>query len=209
MARPTKYKEHVRAAREWLGRAEDSLEQEDHIRGDLDVMLAQAELQRAQETEEGRVRRRWLGRLLPAGAAALVAALVWGLWPSVPAPLIERPSVMPAAEPGEAGSASVPAAAATPMAIESSTVRPMTAEIVSPTVSPMTAEIVSPTVSPMTAEISSVVEEPSSVEVPISEKAADMEPLPQPSSRVPSRDILPSRDMQKLMSAAGQSLRAQ
>mgnify|MGYP001012420850 FL=1 len=197
MARPTKYKEHVRAAREWLGRAEDSLEQEDHIRGDLDVMLAQAELQRAQETEEGRVRRRWLGRLLPAGAAALVAALVWGLWPSVPAPLIERPSVMPAAEPGEAGSASVPAAAATPMAIESSTVRPMT------------AEIVSPTVSPMTAEISSVVEEPSSVEVPISEKAADMEPLPQPSSRVPSRDILPSRDMQKLMSAAGQSLRAQ
>ena len=197
MARPTKYKEHVRAAREWLGRAEDSLEQEDHIRGDLDVMLAQAELQRARETEEGRVRRRWLGRLLPAGAAALVAALVWGLWPSVPAPLIERPSVMPAAEPGEAGSASVPAAAATPMAIESSTVRPMT------------AEIVSPTVSPMTAEISSVVEEPSSVEVPISEKAADMEPLPQPSSRVPSRDILPSRDMQKLMSAAGQSLRAQ
>jgi len=197
MARPTKYKEHVRAAREWLGRAEDSLEQEDHIRGDLDVMLAQAELQRAQETEEGRVRRRWLGRLLPAGAAALVAALVWGLWPSVPAPLIERPSVMPAAEPGEAGSASVPAAAATPMAIESSTVRPMT------------AEIVSPTVPPMTAEISSVVEEPSSVEVPISEKAADMEPLPQPSSRVPSRDILPSRDMQKLMSAAGQSLRAQ
>lgn len=197
MARPTKYKEHVRAAREWLGRAEDSLEQEDHIRGDLDVMLAQAELQRAQETEEGRVRRRWLGRLLPAGAAALVAALVWGLWPSVPAPLIERPSVMPAAEPGEAGSASVPAAAATPMAIESSTVRPMT------------AEIAPPTVPPMTAEISSVVEEPSSVEVPISEKAADMEPLPQPSSRVPSRDILPSRDMQKLMSAAGQSLRAQ
>ncbi len=197
MARPTKYKEHVRAAREWLGRAEDSLEQEDHIRGDLDVMLAQAELQRAQETEEGRVRRRWLGRLLPAGAAALVAALVWGLWPSVPAPLIERPSVMPAAEPGKAVSASVPAAAATPMAIESSTVRPMT------------AEIVSPTVSPMTAEISSVVEEPSSVEVPISEKAADMEPLPKPSSRVPSRDILPSRDMQKLMSAAGQSLRAQ
>ena len=197
MARPTKYKEHVRAAREWLGRAEDSLEQEDHIRGDLDVMLAQAELQRAQETEEGRVRRRWLGLLLPAGAAALVAALVWGLWPSVPAPLIERPSVMPAAEPGEAGSASVPAAAATPMAIESSTVRPMT------------AEIVPPAVPPMTAEISSVVEEPSSVEVPISEKAADMEPLPQPSSRFPSRDILPSRDMQKLMSAAGQSLRAQ
>ena len=196
MARTTKYKEHVRAAREWLGRAEDSLEQEDHIRGDLDVMLAQAELQRAQETEEGRVRRRWLGRLLPAGAAALVAALVWGLWPSVPAPLIERPSVMPAAEPGEAGSASVPAAAATPVAIESSTVRPMT------------AEIVPPTVPPMTAEISSVVEEPSSVEVSISE-AADMEPLPQPSSRVPSRDILPSRDMQKLMSAAGQSLRAQ
>lgn len=179
MAKQTKYKEHVRAAREWLGRAEDSLEQEDHIRGDLDVMLAQAELQRAQEMEEGLAQRRWLRRLLPAGAAAVVAAFVWGVWVSVPPPLVDRPPIMTAAEREGSSSAPVPAAAAAPVAIAP------------------------PPAPPMTAEISPVVEEPSSVEVPISEKTAETELLPQPSVRIPSRD------MQKLMSAAGQSLRAQ
>ena len=94
----TQYKDHVRAAREWLGRAENSLEQDDHIRGDLDVMLAQAELQRAQEMDEGALRRRWLRRLLPAGTAAILAGIAWGLWPAEP----ETP-------PGEAVMAAAPA----------------------------------------------------------------------------------------------------
>ena len=36
--------EHIRAAREWLGRAEDSLAQENDVQGDLKLMLAKAEL---------------------------------------------------------------------------------------------------------------------------------------------------------------------
>ena len=39
---------HIAAAKGWLNQAEDSLEQENDIRGDLNLMLAQAELQRAQ-----------------------------------------------------------------------------------------------------------------------------------------------------------------
>ena len=42
---------HIRAARDWLGRAESSLEMENDIKGDLNLMLAEAELQRARETD--------------------------------------------------------------------------------------------------------------------------------------------------------------
>ena len=80
-------------------------------------MLAQAELQRAQEMEEGLAQRRWLRRLLPAGAAAVVAAFVWGVWVSVPPPLVDRPPIMTAAEREGSSSAPVPAAAAAPVAI--------------------------------------------------------------------------------------------
>lgn len=44
-------KSHVGAAKEWLGRAEQSLEQDNEIKGNLNLMLAQAELKRAQETK--------------------------------------------------------------------------------------------------------------------------------------------------------------
>ena len=41
---------HVKAAKDWLGRAESSLEKEEDVRGGLNLMLAEAELQRARET---------------------------------------------------------------------------------------------------------------------------------------------------------------
>ena len=177
MAKQTKYQEHVRAAREWLGRAEDSLAQEDHIRGDLDVMLAQAELQRATEVGEGHARRRWLRRLLPAGAAALVAALVWGAWPSAP-PLDERPPAMTESVP-RASENVVKPVASVPMMREASAPPPMAAG------EPRGEEAL-----PLEG-------------AGIEEMAMEEAPSPSPSVRVPSRD------MQKLMRAAGQSLRAQ
>ena len=181
MAKQTKYQEHVRAAREWLGRAEDSLAQDDQIRGDLDVMLAQAELQRAQEMEGGIARRRWFRRSLPVGAAALVAGCLWGMWPAAPPPLVERAPLSRAAETETKFSSAVSAAATAPTAIDI------------------------PAVPPVTAEGSSAAQEPPQGEAALREGTADVEPLPQiqPTVRVPSRD------MQKLMSAAGQSLRAQ
>lgn len=49
MKQDRKIRQHITAAKGWLSRAEDSLEQENAIQGDLKLMLAQAELKRAQE----------------------------------------------------------------------------------------------------------------------------------------------------------------
>lgn len=67
-------RKHISAARDWLGRAESSMDKENSLRGDLDVMLAQAELQRAQETKFGHGWRKWLIRLAP-----LIIALAVGI----------------------------------------------------------------------------------------------------------------------------------
>ena len=45
---------HVKAAKDWLGRAESSLEKEEDVRGGLNLMLAEAELQRVRETRKGK-----------------------------------------------------------------------------------------------------------------------------------------------------------
>lgn len=45
-------KNHVSAAKEWLGKAEQSLDEDNDIKGNLNLMLAQAELKRAQETKQ-------------------------------------------------------------------------------------------------------------------------------------------------------------
>lgn len=67
-------RKHISAAKDWLGRAESSMDKENSLRGDLDVMLAQAELQRAHETKFGHGWRKWLLRLAP-----LIIALVVGV----------------------------------------------------------------------------------------------------------------------------------
>ena len=59
---------HVKAAKDWLGRAESSLEKEEDVRGGLNLMLAEAELQRARET---RKRKRFARFLAPALAMLL------------------------------------------------------------------------------------------------------------------------------------------
>lgn len=74
-------KRHISAAKEWLGRAEKSLDQDNEVKGDLNLMLAQAELQRAKEEKHGRRKSFLPWRHI---ASALVAVLlVWGasgLW---------------------------------------------------------------------------------------------------------------------------------
>lgn len=178
----TQYKDHVRAAREWLGRAENSLEQDDHIRGDLDVMLAQAELQRAQEMDEGALRRRWLRRLLPAGTAAILAGIAWGLWPAEP----ETP-------PGEAVMAAAPA----PLARQEETVFVLPEQKIGERVSDAEAA------TEVTHETAPALIEETAAEEKIVLEQPERNPEPKQAVR------LPSVDMQKLMSQAGQSLRAQ
>ncbi|MDD3115498.1 MAG: hypothetical protein PHQ44_07170 [Anaerovibrio sp.] len=66
-------RKHISAAKGWLSQAEDSIEQENELRGDLSLMLAQAELQRAQEKNIRRLWLRWLRRAAPLAAALLLA----------------------------------------------------------------------------------------------------------------------------------------
>lgn len=77
---------HIRAARDWLGRAESSLERENDVQGDLSLMLAEAELQRARETQRKK-------RLVQFLAPMLALILVLGgfvLVRSVEAPVEEE-----------------------------------------------------------------------------------------------------------------------
>ena len=69
-----RYRKHIKAAKDWLGRAEDSIDKDNDIRVDLDVMLAQAELQRAKEANELKLWRRWLYWTVPWVLAVMVAA---------------------------------------------------------------------------------------------------------------------------------------
>lgn len=84
-----KKQQSIRAARDWLDEADASLSEGSGIRGDLKVMLAQAELRHAQENEP---KTRWqvwqkrLTRLLPLTAAAVLAALAFWLTPAVAPP---------------------------------------------------------------------------------------------------------------------------
>ncbi len=87
---------HIAAAKGWLTQAEESLEQENDIRGDLKLMLAQAELRSAQEKQPQKAWLLWGKRLLPLAAALCIAAgYVAYLRPVPEVPVV--PPAMPAA----------------------------------------------------------------------------------------------------------------
>lgn len=65
MEQDKKIRQHITAAKGWLTQAEDSLAQENDIQGDLKLMLAQAELKRAQEKNDKKLCVRWFKRLAP------------------------------------------------------------------------------------------------------------------------------------------------
>ena len=59
------YSEHITAAKDWLGKAEESIAKDNDIRSDLNIMLAQAELQRAKEKDDTALIRNRLKWILP------------------------------------------------------------------------------------------------------------------------------------------------
>ena len=59
------YSEHITAAKDWLGKAEESIAKDNDIRSDLNNMLAQAELQRAKEKDDTALIRKRLKWILP------------------------------------------------------------------------------------------------------------------------------------------------
>lgn len=84
-------KRHIRAAREWLGKAENSLEQQDDLQGELKLMLAKAELSQLEESAKAQRWRRRILRLLALVTAVVIAAIgiyfVPGLLPQQNAPV--------------------------------------------------------------------------------------------------------------------------
>ncbi|HBT79245.1 MAG TPA: hypothetical protein DEA67_03750 [Selenomonas sp.] len=193
MAKRHKSQEHIRAARDWLGDAEDSLAQADDVRSDLKVMLAKAELAQVQAGPHTRRLQRWLRCLLPpAVAVLLVAAGCWGWQAYTSAPRQESAettavSVQPAPVPQPAGHDEAPTA----METEEPSPAAMTADAEpSKEAVPAPAQVVQP--APATV--------PQATARPAVQQARAQT---QPPATVP-----PDAQKQRLMQAAGQSLRA-
>ncbi len=170
------FKQHVKAAKDWLGEAENSLDKENDLRGDLNLMLAQAELQRAQETKRLTARQRWIRHLIPVLCAVFLIGAVWQVF------LMMYPKPMEAEPP-----AVLEKTAKTPNIKDIPLEKPKQEEKQEPALheSELTA-----------APVDSAVEE---IIVPAEERGNEYEAV----------SSVPSRDMQKLMNAAGQRLRAQ
>lgn len=168
------FKQHVKAAKDWLGEAETSLDKENDLRGDLHLMLAQAELQRAQETKRLTARQRWIRRLVPVLCAMFIIGAVWQVfWMLYPKPTEAEP----------------------PVVLQKTAKTPIVREI--------------PIEKPKQEEKQEPVVQETEVVVPVTESVAEDIPLPTEGNTPERETSVPSRDMQKLMNAAGQSLRAQ
>ena len=70
-------KKHISAAKAWLGKAEHSLDNDNDIKSELNIMLAKAELQRADETSTKPRFRKILLNIAPFAAASTAAFLIW------------------------------------------------------------------------------------------------------------------------------------
>ncbi len=175
---------HIRAAREWLGQAEDSLKAEQDVQGDLKLLLARAELQHVHE------KRRLMDmgkRVLFVVPLFLVLLLVAGnrFQSTEPeAPLADR--VLPSAE-MQAGT--IPLQEQEQMGV--------------PEAVPEESTKSSP--AGFLPEPEAVVQ-PSSTDA-VQEKPVQEDSIPEPVVR--EEQAVPSRDMQKLMQSAGSVLRAQ
>lgn len=188
----------IRAARDWLDEADASLSSGSGLKGDLKVMLAKAELRRAEEAEpptRAALWRRRALRILPLTAAAVIVALAWFLTPAV-------------APPETAGIPSRPAELVTPAQTGERTEPEATQESAArPDPSPLAQETSVPSETAMQTE-----QETGAASVPmVTENAAQpaqtAAALPKEQDVQPPAPAIPAPETQKLMQSAGKVLR--
>lgn len=178
------FRQHIRAAREWLGRAENSLDKENDIRGDLNLMLAQAELQRAKESNGLARKPSWTVRLAPLAMALL---LVGGCLAFLQ---MERPM---------AANETQPPAAAMQASREEVPAKSEPAAALPADPAPAPAPVY-----PVTAA-----HQAQRAEAAVQPQPVQPAPAAAAGTAEPAATTVPSANMQKLMQSAGRSLRAQ
>jgi hypothetical protein len=176
---------HLRSARQWLTRAEESFDKDREVRGELNLFLAQAELQHAQETSQS---RGWLRKHpavrhgLAVIAAVILASGAYGVYnqsnesasiQSAPSAIVSQPVLRPG--PTEDNRISL-----------------------QPSV-----------VSPASTVVSRQAQEPAAQAAPLRRQSEEkrLEPVVVPTNE--QRSPVSSEEMKTLIRAAGKSLRGQ
>ena len=193
----------IRAARDWLAEADASLTSGSGLKGDLKVMLAQAELQRAQEagpTSKWTRARRWAWRIVPLTAAAVVVALAWFLTPAVAPP---ETAIIPS-RPAEITTPAQSGEHTTEAALQEAAATPETSALANGDNATQAAVASAENITDATSDaragaIAPVMEASSS--------DANVSAAPQVAAAQPSAPAVPAPETQKLMQSAGKALR--
>ena len=196
-----KKQQSIRAARDWLEEADASLSEGSDIRGDLKVMLAQAELRHVQESEptKHQLWRRRLTHLLPLTAAAVLAALAFYLTPAVAPPQetagVQAPPAEMQVQPATEDVAGTPATAgATDVTDDAGDFEPVTS-----------APEREPDRTAMAQAPAAVVAK--ELVVPAQEQSAVTANQPAQAAQSAATPAVPAPETQKLMQSAGKALR--
>lgn len=175
--------QRVNAAKRWLAKAEEEFSKERPMRGELNLMLAEAELKRLKESEPT-WRRFWMRHGAAFGAAAVLVCVVSGVWLLMP-----RAVLM---------SATVPTVVSEP-------VKAM-APVKLPVAEPLTVAIAAPLQhTPVVAEATAP-----SARLEQQETAADKQPEKVFVRERPAASVgMSDAEMRQLVRKAGQTLRGQ
>lgn len=176
--------QHLRSAKDWLTKAEEAFAKQHDVRAELDLMLAQAELQHAKEANRSRqwrykyiLFRHGVALTLAMFMAVTVGGVYW--WTT-------RPVITPV---------------------------PLTVQVKSPVeLAPKTQIVVTPQVLPVAAPAEAEVQVPvqqtvKEQEIQKPSKVVQSSQVEQPRAQVPV--VLSENEVQKLVRAAGKSLRGQ
>ena len=82
-AKNSKLCNKIRSVKSWLSKAEDSFGNENELQGELNLILAEAELQHLRETDAKTTQKR--RHVISMGVALLIAAIFVGVWKMYPA----------------------------------------------------------------------------------------------------------------------------